>query len=247
MEVFKDIYNGIINSLDLAKPTLLIMKNNTLISNAISIVTFNFVTNYFIPKITYDMIGITLNSYNPIIIAVNTFFHTIKYIESISIAKKYYVSQNIKPHNVFFTSIIMIQIQLLFYMISLCAILLEPLTNLILNPYISSTVINSLGILFLSLYHSMYSYGIKWQTDNLSIHSRINIFESRWIYFISFGMIPSLLSFSTSLFSLSIYNVYMLLYLIKPMVHYIDVRPASYPRLNMKILRMFILKIVKLF
>lgn len=247
MEIFKDICNGIINSLDLAKPILVIIKNNTLISNAISIVTFNFVTNYFIPKITYDMIGVTLTSYNPIIVVTNTFFHTIKYMESITIAKKYYVSQNIKSRNVFFTSIIMIQIQLLLYIISVFVMILEPLSNLILNPYISTTVIKLIGMMFLSLYHSLYSYGIKWQADNLSICSRINIFETRWIYFVSFGIIPSLLSFSTSLLSLSFYNVYMLLYLIKPLVNYVDVRPATYPRLNMKMLRLLILKIVKLF
>ena len=90
--------------------------------------------------------------------------------------------------------------------------------NLIFNQNLKCVAI-SINFFILTIYHSFCFYNNLWQKVNIQLQNRINIFETKWPYYIGYGTTSTLLYISSyNKFVFMLYKVNTIFVLILPFV-----------------------------
>lgn len=233
--IFKDFYTGLIDSIRLDVLIKNIYNNKKILLIYYKIWKYNILLLLFFLLFSildwnfYEQIYI-INFFLCLLKIYTSFIHLLYFMDLLNILQIYIPLNN--NNNGAIKSISLIIIMAIFNMGIFISTMI---INILLNFYYFSKIIN---FFLLALYHSFYCFNNYWQSNRIELIYRFDIYEKMWIYYISYGIIPTLLYLNINNFIiLAIYNLYMSLYLAFPF--FVGTKYPrkikAYPRINLYI------------
>lgn len=226
--------------------------NRAIMWDIIHIFGFNLTINLLCRVVLYYMLYISDAWYMILIYIllyavhklVDIVYHTVHYIDLLGKI----TSRRTKKCNRSIIDVVINIILMNLYQLSLC-IFIYVIHSI---PQYNS-ITDALGFIIINfmfcLYHALYAFNNWWQFYGVNPSSRIKVLETRWPFFVGFGLISTILCSVTNVFSLSIYNLYLSYLIMIPFISdntkHIK-KQDKYPPIKLKFITYISLSVTKL-
>jgi len=168
--------------------------------NFITFMMISYALMYYVPVIYQPVYGL--------IKIISLLFHSIHYFD---ILQK--MSSKIKTKKSSTIDTVATVITLFIYQFSIEIVLI--ISNYVFYEF--KILLSIINYIIPVIYHSFYFCNNYWQSINLHISKRIDIFETRWPYYFGYGTISAFLySYSDIPYVAFIYNLYLVIAMVIP-------------------------------